>query len=403
VVTLTKEVQMLSDSIISKFKVDPRDYQRRIVRQALDMFTGKYISRSGASNPPFKSVMVESPTGSGKTVIGFLTASALSEELGIDPDDLAVAWIAMRRNLLTQAERENISKGFNIKNIHFTSMFNKLPDELVALKKAGKKILFVVDECHHDTASSMVHLHNLLVPDFVLGLSATPYRTDKANLCFEKVIKDCGIHQLIAAGYLSPYDHFTITDWKPETVVERFTAEPERWGKSVMFFKNLEECFVTKALLDAQGYKSEVVTGASDAEQQIDDFQEGKVNILINCMKLTEGFDCPDIKTVWVRDSGKGTTTQMAGRVFRIHPDLPVKQVVQSKVTRWPCLKTAMPKIQYSYENGEWMSLTINPKIDEMTHNSRRAIASAVVDIPVYILNKQAKGRRKPSATERVI
>ncbi len=88
---------MLSDSIISKFKVDPRDYQRRIVRQALDMFTGKYISRSGASNPPFKSVMVESPTGSGKTVIGFLTASALSEELGIDPDDLAVAWIAMRQ------------------------------------------------------------------------------------------------------------------------------------------------------------------------------------------------------------------------------------------------------------------------------------------------------------------
>jgi superfamily II DNA or RNA helicase len=120
-------------------------------------------------------------------------------------------------------------------------------------------------------------------------------------------------------------------------------------------------------------------------------------------MKLTEGFDCPDIKTVWVRDSGKGTTTQMAGRVFRIHPDLPVKQVVQSKVTRWPCLKTAMPKIQYSYENGEWMSLTINPKIDEMTHNSRRAIASAVVDIPAYILNKQAKGRRKPRATERVI
>lgn len=394
---------MLSDEFVSKFNVQPRDYQRRIVRTALDMFTGKYVNRNGLTNTPYKSVMVESPTGSGKTVMGFLTASALSHEIGLDPKDLAVGWIAMRRNLLTQAERENIMKGFNLPNVHFVSMFNKLPEELVRQRNEGKKVLFVVDECHHDAASSMVHLHNLIRPDFVLGLSATPYRTDKTNLCFEKVIKDCGIHQLIAAGYLSPYDHYTIPNWAPETVVERFTAEPERWGKSVMFFKNLELCATAHRLLADAGYHSEIVTGDSDAEQQIDDFQSGKVNILINCMKLTEGFDCPDIKTVWVRDSGKGVTTQMAGRVFRIHPDLPRKQVVQSKVTRWPCLKTAMSKVQYSWENGEWKSLTINPMIEEMTNSSRVAIAIAKIDMPSFITKKQQKGRRRRSTPERLI
>lgn len=394
---------MLSDEFVSKFNVQPRDYQRRIVRTALDMFTGKYVNRNGLTNTPYKSVMVESPTGSGKTVMGFLTASALSHEIGLDPKDLAVGWIAMRRNLLTQAERENIMKGFNLPNVHFVSMFNKLPEELVRQRNEGKKVLFVVDECHHDAASSMVHLHNLIRPDFVLGLSATPYRTDKTNLCFEKVIKDCGIHQLIAAGYLSPYDHYTIPNWAPETVVERFTAEPERWGKSVMFFKNLELCATAHRLLADAGYHSEIVTGDSDAEQQIDDFQSGKVNILINCMKLTEGFDCPDIKTVWVRDSGKGVTTQMAGRVFRIHPDLPRKQVIQSKVTRWPCLKTAMSKVQYSWENGEWKSLTINPMIEEMTNSSRVAIAIAKIDMPSFITKKQQKGRRRRSTPERLI
>lgn len=394
---------MLSDEFVSKFNVQPRDYQRRIVRTALDMFTGKYVNRNGLTNTPYKSVMVESPTGSGKTVMGFLTASALSHEIGLDPKDLAVGWIAMRRNLLTQAERENIMKGFNLPNVHFVSMFNKLPEELVRQRNEGKKVLFVVDECHHDAASSMVHLHNLIRPDFVLGLSATPYRTDKTNLCFEKVIKDCGIHQLIAAGYLSPYDHYTIPNWAPETVVERFTAEPERWGKSVMFFKNLELCATAHRLLADAGYHSEIVTGDSDAEQQIDDFQSGKVNILINCMKLTEGFDCPDIKTVWVRDSGKGVTTQMAGRVFRIHPDLPRKQVVQSKVTRWPCLKTAMSKVQYSWENGEWKSLTINPMIEEMTNRSRVAIAIAKIDMPSFITKKQEKGRRRRATPERLI
>lgn len=394
---------MLSDEFVSKFNVQPRDYQRRIVRTALDMFTGKYVNRNGITNTPYKSVMVESPTGSGKTVMGFLTASALSHEIGLDPKDLAVGWIAMRRNLLTQAERENIMKGFNLPNVHFVSMFNKLPEELVRQRNWGKKVLFVVDECHHDAASSMVHLHNLIRPDFVLGLSATPYRTDKTNLCFEKVIKDCGIHQLIAAGYLSPYDHYTIPNWAPETVVERFTAEPERWGKSVMFFKNLELCATAHRLLADAGYHSEVVTGDSDAEQQIDDFQSGKVKILINCMKLTEGFDCPDIKTVWVRDSGKGVTTQMAGRVFRIHPDLPRKQVVQSKVTRWPCLKTAMSKVQYSWENGEWKSLTVNPMIEEMTNRSRVAIAIAKIDMPSFITKKLEKSRRRRATPERLV
>ncbi len=389
---------MLDAELIKNFKIEPRDYQRRIVKTALEMYNGTFVSRNGVTNPAFKSVMVESPTGSGKTVIGFMTAKLLQQQ---SKEPLAIGWIAMRRNLLTQAARENISKGFDLENVHFISMFDKNPEALLAHRKAGHKILFVVDECHHDAASSMVHLHNIIQPDHVLGLSATPYRTDKTNLCFEKVIKDCGIHQLIQAGYLSKYDHYTIDDWKPETVVDRYAAEPERWGKSVFFFKNLDECRRTQELLLNLGFKSELVTGDSDSEQQIDDFQKGKVNILINCMKLTEGFDCPDIKTVWVRDSGKGCTTQMAGRVFRIHPDLKRKQVVQSKSTRWPCLKTAMAVVQYVWQNGEWLSLTINPKVESIAHTMRMAIASAPIDMPQYILAKKAKKIRGGSLQER--
>jgi len=377
--------------------IEPRDYQRRIVRQITDMFAGKHSSKDGAITPSIRSIMVESPTGSGKTVIGMMAAKIIQEKSTVP---LGICWVAMRRNLLAQASRENIEKGFNLRDIHFTSMFDKVARETVKLKTSGHQILLVIDECHHDATSSMSHLYNIIQPNFVLGLSATPYRTDKMALCFNKVIKDCGIHQLIAAGYLSPYDHYSIDKWTPGTVVERFAAEPERWGKSVMFFKNLEECFLTRTLLDAHGFKSEVVTGESDAEQQIDDFQRGNVRILINCMKLTEGFDCPDIQTVWVRDSGKGTTTQMAGRVFRIHPDLPRKQVVQSKLTRWPCLKTAMSKVQYSWQNGEWLSLTINPKIDLMAQNARMAIASTTVSLPNLLLKRlQSRNRMRNNQT----
>ena len=367
--------------------IEPRDYQRRIVRQITDMFAGKHSSKDGAITPSIRSIMVESPTGSGKTVIGMMAAKIIQEKSTVP---LGICWVAMRRNLLAQASRENIEKGFNLRDVHFTSMFDKLARETVKLKTSGHQILLVLDEAHHDSTDSSANIFNVVKPTYVLGLSATPYRTDKMALCFEKVIKDAGIHQLISAGYLSRYDHYTIDSWEPKIVVERFAAEPERWGKSVMFFKNLEECFLTRTLLDAHGFKSEVVTGESDAEQQIDDFQRGNVKILINCMKLTEGFDCGDIKTVWIRASSKGTSIQMAGRVFRIHKSTPIKQVVQCVNTSHPITKTANARMQYRWHAGQgWISLTVNPLIDLMAHNARMAIARTDVSMPCFIRSRK--------------
>ena len=366
--------------------IEPRDYQRRIVRQITDMFAGKHSSKDGAITPSIRSIMVESPTGSGKTVIGMMAAKIIQEKSTVP---LGICWVAMRRNLLAQASRENIEKGFNLRDVHFTSMFDKLARETVKLKTSGHQILLVLDEAHHDSTDSSANIFNVVKPTYVLGLSATPYRTDKMALCFEKVIKDAGIHQLISAGYLSRYDHYTIDSWEPKIVVERFAAEPERWGKSVMFFKNLEECFLTRTLLDAHGFKSEVVTGESDAEQQIDDFQRGNVKILINCMKLTEGFDCGDIKTVWVRDSSKGTSIQMAGRVFRIHKSTPIKQVVQGVNTSHPITKTANARMQYRWQQDRWISLTVNPLIELMAHNARMAIARTDVSMPCFIRSRK--------------
>ena len=374
------------NNLFSSIAIEPRDYQTRIVRQITDMFDGKHHTKDGALTPSIRSIMVESPTGSGKTVIGMMAAKIIQEKSTVP---LGICWVAMRRNLLAQASRENIEKGFNLRNIHFTSMFDKLAQETVKFKTSGHQILLVIDECHHDATSSMSHLYNIIQPNYVLGLSATPYRTDKMALCFEKVIKDAGIHQLISAGYLSKFDHYTIDSWEPKTVVERFIAEPKRWGKSVMFFKNLNQCYLAAQLLSSKGYLSEVVTGSSDTESQLKMFSAGKVQILINCMKLTEGFDCPSIKTVWVRDSGKGTTTQMAGRVFRIHKSTPIKQVVQGVNTAHPITKTASARMQYRWQQDRWISLTVNPLIELMAHNARMAIARTDVSMPCFISSRK--------------
>ena len=105
---------------------------------------------------------------------------------------------------------------------------------------------------------------------------------------------------------------------------------------------------------------AEVVTAKTDRERQLADFAAGRIRVLINMLILTEGFDCPSLKTVFCRPSGRGCTIQMGGRVFRKHPDLPRKQIVQCKATRHPFIRTAMADEQYVWADGQWRALTVN-------------------------------------------
>ena len=371
---------MQLESIIADMGVEPREYQSRIIDKTIRMFNGQYKNGADEIEPAARSVMIESPTGSGKTIIGLLIAKLLQAQ---DPS-LRIGWVAMRRNLLAQAERENIEKDICVDNIEYISMFDKNPPAVDML---------IVDEAQHDAASSMAHLHNVIKPKYILGMTATPFRTDRVKLCFDKVIKDAGIHQLIQDGFLSEYHHYTIPKWDIDTLHDTFVRDQTKWGKSIFFFHQLADCFELNERLQASGVVSDVVTGSSDRESQLAAFANGDIAVLINCMVLTEGFDCPDLKTVFCRPSGKGCTMQMCGRAFRKHPSCEYKQIVQSRDSHWPFLKTALPLQQYLWQEDEWRSLTVNPHLNRINLNARLAIATTDVTLPKFI-NERKTVRR---------
>lgn len=376
------------ETLMRPGKTEIRPYQRDVVTEAYNRYMGTHKDRQGRQQAPHKSILIESPTGSGKTVMGMMIAKALQQ---IDPD-LHVMWVAMRRPLLNQAIRTN-DEMVGVKNFHAVSMFASEPKELIAARKAGKTILMVVDEAQHDSAASSAHLHNLIQPDFVLGLSATPYRADKQKLCFEAVVKNAGIHALIDGGYLSKYEHFSIPEWTVSTVLEQYLADPKRWGKSIFYFLTLAECHEFALGLRAAGVKCDVVTGETDSDEQIEAFERGDHNCLINCMKLTEGFDCPSLKTVWVRDSGKAPTIQMCGRVLRKFRGIDTKFIVQSQNTSWPFAKTATPVQSWVMQDGGWKSLTANERIGEIQKSAMRAVATLNVQLPNYVTSRTKKKR----------
>lgn len=366
-------------NLASGLELETRPYQMRIASKAVQMLQGEFQRGDGMIDREAESVMIESPTGSGKTVMGLLLARWMQQRFGY-----SIGWVAMRRNLLQQAQAENERRRFGV-DLQTVSMFDKNPPKVDML---------IIDEAQHDAANSMASLHCHVQPKKVVGLTATPFRTDRMKLCFDRVIKDVGIHTLIQDGYLSRYHHFTIPDFDPRTVANTFLKERKKWGKSIMFFHRLEHCLECQNLLTNSGVNSQIVTANSNRERQLARFETGEVDVLINMNILTEGFDCPNLQTVFCRPSSRSCTIQMAGRVLRQHPDLPVKQVVQSKDTRHPFIKTAMADQQFIASPDGWRSLTLNTRIAEITDRARKAIAGSTANLPkVVVAHRKRKLR----------
>lgn len=359
--------------------LEARPYQHRIVTRAVELFTGTARDRADRPEAEVDSVMIESPTGSGKTVMGLAVARRMQTQFG-----MTVGWAAMRRNLLAQAAAENGRRGFGV-DLQPISMFDKRPPRVD---------LLVIDEAQHDGALSMANLHSFIKPRKILGLSATPFRGDRIKLCFERWIRDAGIHSLIADGYLSPYHHYTIPQYTPEAVAETYAREPQRWGKSLVFFHSMAECRRCQNRLAELGVRAELVTAKTDRERQIADFDAGRVNVMINMLILSEGFDCPTLRTVFCRPSGRLCTVQMAGRALRKHESLPFKQIVQCEQTRHPMPRTAAPAEQYlSSGPGEWRSLKLNARLDAMTRRMQGLIAVSRSTLPKLLAQQVAAGR----------
>ncbi len=364
-----------------------RPYQQRIMTKADANW------RTGV-----KSQIIVSPTGSGKTVIGMGILKNVIENandiLGCEPNEVGVAWMAMRRNLLKQAEIEN-NLLIKCPNVHYLSMFDKDPMDQLS---GYKKLILMLDEAHHDGADSAHSIHNKLNPIYYIGLSATPIRTDRVKLCFEVTLQDAGYHNLIQDGYLSQFDQFMLNEFTPSAVAQAYLADVQKWGKSLMFFLTYQECLDCAAILRNAGVRCDVVTGSTDRNAQIDALEDGTVDVLINMFVLTEGFDCPDLRTVWVRDSAnKGPTMQMAGRVLRKHHTKPFANIVQSIKTSFPFARVAKPHHQYVQQDGVWRSIGASEMVRMMSNMMIQRVIKAEVDYDSlnYIKSKmQTRPRR---------
>jgi hypothetical protein len=105
------------------------------------------------------------------------------------------------------------------------------------------------------------------------------------------------------------------------------------------------------------GVACEVVTAESDKDRQLEDFISGRVRVVANVSMLTEGFDQPDVQTIFARDASRLPTIQMCGRGLRLTEGKDHCNIVQSAKTPYLFERVTPARRRFRLMNGEWMAL----------------------------------------------
>lgn len=298
------------------------------------------------------------PTGAGKTVM----LSAAAARAGADQ----ILVLQHRDELVAQNRRtyhainRNASSGVvdaNNKDFHRDVVFAMVQTlsrdgGLKAMRTPG---LVVVDEAHHSAAASyqkIIGRARELNPNVrLLGVTATPNRGDKKALrgIFDNVCDQIMLGELIASGFLVRPRTFvidlgvreeltqvrkTVTDFDMTEVEKIMDKEvlneavirhwKEKAGdrRTVVFCSTVAHASHVLESYRAAGVSAAMVTGempSTERQHVLKEFDAARIQVLVNVMVLTEGWDCPPVScVVLLRPSSyKSTMIQMVGRGLR--------------------------------------------------------------------------------------
>lgn len=320
-----------------------RDYQIDIVEKV------RNVLRSGK-----RSVLVQSPTGSGKTVMfGYMMKKA--EEKG------NTSWlINHRRELVVQSAATLRAWGLNPNMIIAGSAANadygstsvcSIQSLVRRMDKMRKPDLIVWDEAHHQAAGSWKAVREWAKDATHIGLTATPCRLDGAGLgdWFEEMVTGPSVGWLIDNGHLSTYRLFApnaadlrgvrtkMGDWVASDLANAMNR-PSITGSAVEHYKqlcngaravvfccNVEHSKQVAATFNQQSIPARHVDGNTsnhERDASIALFRQGTIRILTNCDLFGEGLDIPGIEAaILLRPTQSvGLYLQQVGRALRAAP-----------------------------------------------------------------------------------
>lgn len=209
----------------------------------------------------------------------------------------------------------------------------------------------LIDEVHRAGAGSYLKIINYFEPKFLLGMTATPERTDSFNI-FElfdyNIAYEIRLQAALEEDMLCPFHYFGVTDYEVNgeviteaTTLQRLIAR-ERvdhiikklsyYGfsgnkvRGLMFCSSKEEAQELSSTLNLRGYKTTCLTGdhsQEEREKAIKQLETGELEYILTIDIFNEGIDIPFINQIVMLRQTQSSIIfiQQLGRGLRKHDE----------------------------------------------------------------------------------
>ena len=296
-----------------------------------------------------RSVMVQMPTGTGKTVV----LAELVKRLKMKNEGLKILIVAHRRELVEQIKATIKRMKMDSRNITVESI-QTISRRIDALDFIPS--LVVIDEAHHALAKTYKMMWDAWPDARFLGLTATPCRLNGKGFTdlFDVLVQSWDIPTFIKEKWLSIYDFVSIKsdgvtqrlidslqkrgtdgDYQNKEMdmllnkrpsIERLYQSFEEYGKDrkgIVYAINISHAKKIMELYQEHGIKAVAIdskTPAAQRQADIEAFKNGDIQVLVNVDIFSEGFDCPDVEFVQLARPTLSLAKylQMVGRGLRV-------------------------------------------------------------------------------------
>ncbi len=316
------------------FQGDLRPYQR----EALACIDGRSFG------------VLEAGTGSGKTVMALAAIAHRKQPTLV---------VVHTKELLYQWQERAADFLGCTSGLVGDGHFDLQPFTVAIVNSARKRVRdlvkhfghLVVDECHRVPAALFTDVVSHFDCHYLLGLSATAFRSDEGLTKLIYYFMGDRIHKvdqgalqetgailrpelirnktLFSYRYRGDYQALIKALTRHEgrnmqivTDILRTVKEP-LCGTSLVVSDRVSHCEIFARLLHERGVKVEILTGQISAERRAEivaAVQQGRVQVLVATLQLiSEGFDCPGLSTLFLTTpiTFEGRLLQVIGRIMR--------------------------------------------------------------------------------------
>lgn len=336
------------------FDIKPYSFQQEILEQL-------ELERAVKGN--HKNLVVAA-TGTGKTVISAFDYKNFKDEFDGEP---RLLFVAHRKEILKQSLQtfrqilkeasfgELYVDGFkpNDWNYVFASIQSLHSGQFKFQKDHFDAV--IIDEFHHAEANTYQTLLDFVEPKYLLGLTATPERTDGKNVIDffgGKATAELRVWDAIEKGLLSPFQYFGVHDntdlsnvnwvrgrYDRAELENLYTSTDERMAfiekelkdkvrnplemKALGFCVGVQHAHYMSDKFNEMGIPSIYLSGNSDRATRgsaISKLRKGEIHAIFTVDLFNEGIDIPEVDTIlFLRPTESSILfTQQLGRGLRL-------------------------------------------------------------------------------------